>query len=301
MREQNRGPWYLLTGLVIGVAFGILYSWVISPVRYVDTMPKSLRPDFKDQYRALIAAAYAATGDLERARARLDLLADEDVSLIISLQAQDAIAAGHPEAEIRALSLLSVALKEGTSMITALPATSTMTPLPPSQTPTHTPSPTLENTIQPTDAATSLSTSRPARTSTITPRATYTPTASFTPLPTRTPTATPGSAYILEEQALICEIELAQPLVQVFAEDAAGNAVPGVEFVVTWGANEEHFFTGLKPEMGLGYADFVMTPGITYILRMADGVALAELKPTECEVSAGLRTWGIWKLTFVQP
>ena len=166
---------------------------------------------------------------------------------------------------------------------------------------TNTPTPTLATTVEPTGALASPSASQPAKTATITPRATYTPTASFTPLPTRTPTATPGSAYILQEQALICEPGLSQPLVQVYAKDAADNPVPGVEFVVAWGTNEEHFFTGLKPEMGLGYADFVMTPGNTYILRMADGTDLAELKPTECEGADGLRSWGIWKLTFVQP
>lgn len=301
MRETYRGPWYLLTGLVIGVAFGILYSWVLAPVQYVDTMPQNLRSDFKAQYRALIAAAYAATGDLERARARLDLLEDEDIILVLSLQAQEAITAGRPEAEIHALSLLSVALKQEPAAVTTLPPSSTPTLLPPSETPIQTPTPTLEITSENTESASNLSTSNLTRTATITPKATFTPTASFTPLPTRTPTATPGSAYILNEQALMCELSLLHPLLQVYAEDAAGNPVPGVEFVVTWGADEEHFFTGLKPEMGLGYADFIMLPETTYFLRMADGAALAELKSTECEGPDGLRTWGIWKLTFVQP
>ena len=74
--QRERGPWYLLTGLIIGVVFGVLYAWLVSPVEYVDTPPASLRADFKDQYRVMIAAAYMANGDLLRARARLDLLQD---------------------------------------------------------------------------------------------------------------------------------------------------------------------------------------------------------------------------------
>ncbi len=53
--------------------------------------------------------------------------------------------------------------------------------------------------------------------------------------------------------------------------DAAEQPVPSVELVVTWDGGEDHFFTGLKPELGLGYADFVMTPEVVYSIRLADG------------------------------
>ena len=37
--RDNRGPWYLLTGLVIGAALGLVFSWLVYPIRYVDTAP----------------------------------------------------------------------------------------------------------------------------------------------------------------------------------------------------------------------------------------------------------------------
>ena len=37
------------------------------------------------------------------------------------------------------------------------------------------------------------------------------------------------------------------------------NPYPSVELVVTWDEGEDHFFTGLQPELGLGYGDFLMT------------------------------------------
>ncbi len=86
--KDERGPWYLLTGLILGLGFGLLYSWVISPVRYVDTEPSSLRSDFREQYRALIAVAFLSNGDLPRAKARLALLADLDIAKTIAIQAQ---------------------------------------------------------------------------------------------------------------------------------------------------------------------------------------------------------------------
>jgi hypothetical protein len=67
--NEKRGPWYLLTGLGIGIAIGVWVGWSIAPVQYADTLPATLRSDFKDQYRYMIAASYSATGNLERARA----------------------------------------------------------------------------------------------------------------------------------------------------------------------------------------------------------------------------------------
>jgi hypothetical protein len=76
---EQRGPWYLLTGLAIGLALGLVYAWWINPVAYVNTAPASLRPDSKEAYRSLIAAAFGANGNLERARVRLSLLKDRRV------------------------------------------------------------------------------------------------------------------------------------------------------------------------------------------------------------------------------
>src|SRR5690348_319460 len=97
--SEERGSWYLLTGLILGLALGLAYSWIFSPVKYVDTAPYSLRDDFKDQYRNLIASAYLTDGDLGRAKARLALLKDDDPSRVLAAQAQRVVAGGgaYPE------------------------------------------------------------------------------------------------------------------------------------------------------------------------------------------------------------
>jgi hypothetical protein len=95
---------------------------------------------------------------------------------------------------------------------------------------------------------------------------------------------------------------MGMPLAIVQASDAAGQGVPGVEAVVEWDGGESHFFTGLKPELGTGYADFVMTPGVVYTLRLAaGGQIIPNLTPTECEGQDGGRYWGSWVLVFTQP
>jgi hypothetical protein len=124
----------------------------------------------------------------------------------------------------------------------------------------------------------------------------------ITLLPTRTPSPTPGAPFALKSEELSCKPDQGAPLMIVQTNDAAGQGVPSVEVVVAWEGGENHFFTGLKPELGLGYADFTMTPGVVYTLRLAEGgQVIPNLTPAECEGQDGGRYWGSWLLVFTQP
>ena len=283
-KPEKRGNWYLLTGLILGVAFGLVYAWVVSPVQYVDAGPNSLREDFKDQYRLLVALAYLSDNNYVRAEARLKELKDPDIAQTLAMQAQRSLADGKTEMETRALSLLAVALGEGPTPVVTMPtATATVAP-----SPTSTPTPVVAEPTASPASVTEIATQAPR---------TLQPTA--TPLPSRTPTATPGDPFLLEEQSLVCDPALTASLIQIKVYDAAGQEVPGVEAIVNWDGGEEHFFTGLKPELGLGYADFVMNTGVTYVLRLADGgQPVPDLTPAECEGEAGTRYYGSWLLVF---
>jgi hypothetical protein len=301
--KERRGPWYLLTGLVIGAALGLLYAWVINPTQYINTAPNALRADYKDQYRALIASAYLANGDLVRARARLELLKDADLYRVLAEQAQRTLAGGTAPQEARALGLLAVALGQAPSAVSpeADASPSAITPSPTSVSLTATISSTrtiTDITLTPAGATPTLNTPLAAGRTSPT-AATSSPTA--TPLPTRTPTATPGAPFALDRQELVCDPSLGGPLIQVETYDAAEQPVPGVEVVVNWEGGEDHFFTGIKSEINPGYADFDMTPGVSYTLRLVDGGQPIKLTASECETSAGDRYWGSWRLIFIQP
>jgi hypothetical protein len=100
----------------------------------------------------------------------------------------------------------------------------------------------------------------------------------------------------------LCDQKLAQPLIQVEAMNILSQPVPGVLVIVTWDQGEERFFTGLKPEKGLGYADFTLTPGVVYAIRLGeDGQVVSELSAAECHTGSGESFWGAWTLIFVQP
>lgn len=318
MNTERRGPWYLVTGLILGVVLGLAYAWGVQPVQYVDTSPASLRSDFQDQYRALIALAYQSNGDLVRAKARLELLKDPDLFRALSEQAQRTLAEGRSLDEARALGMLALALGQeapGPAVVITLPPTptltntSTHTPSPspqPSQTPIPTPTAT-STPLPPTSAPSATEAAASAQPATFTAAAVTStpPTPTETPIPrptstltpTRTPTLTPGGPFALTSRERVCASKLASPQIQVQAKDSQGQPLAGVLVIVTWQGGEERFYTGLKVEKGPGYADFTMQPGITYSLRLGEnGELVSDLSTVQC--SGG--SWGAWLLTFVQ-
>jgi hypothetical protein len=259
-----KGVLPLLAALALGIAAGLYYAWGVSPVSYTDTSPASLRDDFRADYLTLIASAYDATGDLPRARARMALFAYADPGPILSALAQQRLAQGWPEAEARALARMAADL-QGAS---------------PSTPGTQAPPPTLAGS--------------PAPTRTVTPVP--------SPAPTRTPTSTPGAPFRLLDREPVCDPTLGQSLLQVFVVDAAGQPVSGSEVRVVWDTGQDHFFTGLKPDLGVGYGDFEMTAGLTYTVQLVDSdQPVTGLTPGECPATDGTRYAGSWLLRFQQP
>ena len=309
--KEERGSWYLLTGLIIGIVLGLLFSWIVAPTEYVDTTPDTLRSDYKDSYRLTISLAYQSTGDLARAQARLGLLGDEDHALALAEQAQRHLAEGGTSEEAQALADLAAVLGQAPVAFTASPVPTDTQP-PPTNTPTLTVSPTETDTPTPeftptathtiTPTATLTPTLGPTSTITPTPRATNTPAPTRTPLPTRTLTPTLAPPFVLDKQIQVCNPNLSEPQIQIFINNAAGQGVPGVEIIATWDGGQESFFTGLKPEIDLGYADFIMTPEMIYTLQVSGGgQIIPDLFAPECEDDGGQRYWGSWRLIFKHP
>ena len=295
MKYDQRGSWYLLTGAVLGIAVGLFYSWVISPVEYVDAPPYALRADFKDEYRALVAAAYLYSNDLLRASDRLAQLKDNETAQSLTIQAQRALADGRPEGEVRALGILAMALSEGVIPI-ASSAAFTQTITTSTIVSAETPTPILNQQVASPGISQQAS---PTQMSTL-----PAPLATNTLQPTGTATLTPthGAAFVLQETRLMCNPNQSQPLIQVEIQDAEGQPVPSIELMVTWDGGEDHFFTGLKPELGLEYGDFLMTPEVVYSLSLAEGgQTVNDITAAECLSEDSDRYWGSWMLKFIQP
>ncbi len=290
---MKRIPWDILLALLVGLGLGLVYSWIISPTRIVDAQPSALRADFKDQYRSLIAAAYNATGNLPRARARLSLLGDSDPVEALNAQAQRMQAGGvngeqfeHPD-QVAALALALSGDQSDTLLETPTVeiannsgdlSTATLPPPPPDVPIVLTETPEVIET-QPT-----VTIGAP------------------TPRPTRTAIPTLGAPFALTGQESVCDSNLPDGLLQVLVLNSNRRQLAGVEIIITWDGGKEQFFTGLKPELGNGYADYLMTPDITYAIQLARGsdVAVGIVAPT-CQTASGEPFFGGVKLTFQQP
>jgi len=299
--KENRGSWYLLTGLAFGMVLGLLFAWVISPLAYVDTTPSTLRQDYKDAYRLSVSLAFLAMGDVERARARLDLLEEDNSSEILAEQAQKYLAEGQSVADVKALGLLAAALRQTPTpnMVISLIPRSSGTAGFTTETPAQSQTP-AQLTQAPTKVV--METGTLTQTNGTPPSSTREPTPTNTPLPTLTPSPTLGPPFVLADKKEICNSNLTNPLIQVEVEDAADVEVPGVMIIINWDDSEEKFFTGMKPEIGMGFADYTMTPGVTYMVHIADGGELVkDLAAHECEDEQGERYWGGWLLRFTQP
>jgi hypothetical protein len=304
--SEKRGPWYLISGLIAGLGLGLLLAWVILPIPYTATTPASLRSDFKDQYRYLIASVYTATGNLERARARLNLLGDEDPVKALGEQAQRTMANSSAMDSVRPLADLGEALRANPIPTilptqTAAPLSDSPTPAPPVNEASATPQ---VSPATPTQADIASPTFTPdifiVPTLEETPLPPPTPIPTTTPRPTRTATSTPGTPFELISQSTFCE-PTRPGLLQVNLLDSKGQPASGVELVITWAGGSEHFFTGLKPELGFGYADFTMLPQVEYALSASNSARITGLITSACTAADGSTYPGGIRLEFKQP
>ena len=272
MNQGSRGNWYLLTGLLIGLGLGLAYAWLVSPVDYTDTEPASLAAPYKEAYRVVIALAYQSEGDIGRARERLRLIDSGDPVRALAAQAQRMIAANAPASEARALSVLASDLSQP-GKVSSVAQANSPTPEspaapPPEAAPTLDPGEAIRTATLP--APTNTPTPEPSATITQTPPPTNTPRPTFTPRPTSTPRIIPDAPFALTAQTKICDGSLPAGLLQVEVTGADNQPLPGVKIVVSWQGGENVFYTGLAPDISAGYADFKMSPGLEYTVKVGD-------------------------------
>lgn len=115
------------------------------------------------------------------------------------------------------------------------------------------------------------------------------------------PSATP-LPYELISQETLCDPDITISLARISVRNDTGLQQPGVEILVTWEGGQQRFFTGLKPVMGNGYADFIMEPGISYTLQiMPSSLPISNLSAPDCTMEDGTIYKGGYFFQFQQP
>jgi len=277
MRYRKSFPWLpLLVGILLGIAGGLYYAWVVNPVNFVDIAPNRLNDDDKAVYILLVGEAYLSDGNLARARARLDLLGERDIAKVVSIQADSAFLRGAGPQEVRALVALAEAL--GVPPLAADIFSGTVAVLP---TRTGPPTPTFEAMASPTPAPSPVLPSTPAA-------APPTPTAVLV-----------ASQYDLISLNASCPDQGPRGLIEIYVGDGFGNGIPAIEVLVEWEEGRDVFFTGLKPQINPGYADFQMEPDRRYSVTL---FGLSEpvlgIESTTCQTDTGQFVLPSYQLIF---
>ena len=73
----------LLIGLILGIALGLFYGWVIRPIEIVESTPDTLREDFRADLILMIAESYESEEDLDLVLNRFELLELEPATAVL--------------------------------------------------------------------------------------------------------------------------------------------------------------------------------------------------------------------------
>lgn len=253
--QRRRRPfslWALIIGLLIGFGGAWYYAYVINPTQETSTRPSQLTRENQQDYVVAIMLAYSYDSDLTTAINELVALElDSDPLQAVADMACDLARTGYVDSTsgLRAVR----AMRTFYQLQGRTGCADNIIPAPESV--------PLEVVIQ-----------VPTATPTLPPPPTKTPNSiSATETPSGVivvPTSAPQGTYRGVVAQTFCSTELSG-VIEVRVRDALNVEISGEPIRVTWGNNERSdFITGLKPERGIGYADFQMDTGVSYIISM---------------------------------
>ncbi len=100
-----------LVMIALGLAAGLVYGWVISPVEYTNTTPDTLRADYRCDYMLMAAEVFNANQNVDQAARRLGILGSEHPAKIAAQALNYAQQANFPASDLALLQSLATALQ----------------------------------------------------------------------------------------------------------------------------------------------------------------------------------------------
>jgi hypothetical protein len=102
---------FVLLALLLGIAAGLTYGWVIDPVDFYDLTPDTLRADYKADYVLMAAEAYHVEQDPGLAARRLAIFGSQSPVSIATSGLEYAQTNGFSDSEIVLIKELVTALQ----------------------------------------------------------------------------------------------------------------------------------------------------------------------------------------------
>jgi hypothetical protein len=255
--QRRRSPiafWALIIGLILGISGGLAYAWLINPVQETNTRPDQLQREDKSYYVVAIMLAFNYDSDLNLAVERLLAmnLGTDPIGEVAEM-ACDLARTGYVDstAGLRAVR----AMRNFYQLQGRSGCADTIIPDPQSV--------PLEITIE-----------VPTPTQTLPPPPTKTASANIaSPTPSGlviVPTTPPQRTYEGFVFRTYCDVELSGTI-EVRVRSGGNQGISGERVRVQWDGGSSNFVTGLKPERGVGYADFQMERDVSYIISILGG------------------------------
>lgn len=282
-QERYHPPYYLLTGLILGLLLGFGITFLLFPVQYTNVPPETLQSVDKDQYRLMIASAFQANGDFGRAFARLGVLREENLANVLLQQAQRSERRSDAQLLLKLSQALEKSPAQNDSALPEIPATITIAP--PQTTPeaSTTEQPTTQAIRTATGEAPTLSVTR-------------------TPFPTPASVSSLNIPFRLIEQQTVCNPAYTDSLIQIEVVDKKNKPLSNARVFVSWEGGQDIFYTGFFPEISAGYADYSITSGISYRVRIGEiGAVVENISAPECQDANNNPYWGSISLLFAEP
>jgi hypothetical protein len=101
----------VFVALLLGIAAGLAYGWIIDPVDFYDLTPDTLRADYKADYVLMTAEAYHVDQDAGLAARRLAVFGSQTPVSIASSGLQYAQSNGFSDADIALMKELVTAMQ----------------------------------------------------------------------------------------------------------------------------------------------------------------------------------------------
>jgi hypothetical protein len=271
----------LIVGLLLGLAGGLIYTWFIAPVQYYDTYPPMLSPRHRQEWIGMAAWTYSLEGNWDRTQTRLLHLPESEVRDGALAVLEEAVVLGQTMEVLQRLARLASAYGAtgpGVAIYTGTTLAPSVTESAPPARATTPPTPLL-----PLPSATAVASALP------------TPMPTATRVPTGTLDLAPSSPFTIISQTLTCELEpriavsleVSRTVTERGRERSEITGLPNRELWLIWDSGADRAITGFRPEIGLGYADFVVEPGHTYNLYIDApiGLPILTLRIEPCVIS----------------
>lgn len=112
--------WLVALGIgILGIGLGLLFGWIIDPVKFIDTPPASLRADYRADYVLTIAESYHATKDTDFARRQLAILGSDAPAILCARALQTAAQVGYSSEDRALMQELMLAMQASVAVPTA--------------------------------------------------------------------------------------------------------------------------------------------------------------------------------------